>query len=89
MSQRGSPERGSLAAAAEESATLPRRRAVLFLRGAVAASTLGAYTVAAAVGAFLALLPAAVRRAPRGRAALAPSADGELSSDAAREPLAG
>ena len=82
MSRKGSPERGSGAAAE----TLARRRALLAVRGALAASALGAYSIAGTIGAVLALLPAALRPIPRGRPASAPS---RTPSEASREPLAG
>jgi hypothetical protein len=81
VSRKGSLE-GAPAAAPHASS----RRAVLAVRGALAASALGASSVAGAIGAFLALLPAALRPIPRGRldTALPPA-----PTEASREPLAG
>jgi hypothetical protein len=64
----------------------PRRhRRLLAARGALSAAALGAYSIAGALGAFLALLPAALRPVPRGRTTTgAPAAP-----EASREPLAG
>ncbi|HEY6004321.1 MAG TPA: hypothetical protein VIV57_15705 [Anaeromyxobacter sp.] len=56
------------------------------MRGALAISVLGAYSVAGAIGAVLALLPAALRPIPRGRLG---SAAPPAPSEASREPLAG
>ncbi len=83
MSQRGSPASG--ASPSREVETRSRPRALLFVRGVVSATRLGLYTVGGAIGATLALLPAAARGAPRGRTAPAPAAGAEAS----REPLAG
>jgi hypothetical protein len=85
--QRGSPDRGPAAAPATDGRSVPRRqRTLLALRGAASASALGVYTVVGAVGAFLALFPAALRPVPRGRAgdARVPAP----STEASREPLA-
>jgi hypothetical protein len=61
-------------------------RALLAVRGALAASALGAYSVAGAIGATIALLPAALRPIPRGRPA---SGLARAPAEASREPLAG
>ncbi len=91
MSQPGSPD-GGASGAAKEADALPRRRAFQSLRGALSASKLGLSSVVGLAGAFLALLPAAIERAPRGRApAELPSSgpEAEASAEARREPLAG
>jgi hypothetical protein len=83
--RKGSPESGFVGTTPSS----PRpRRTLLAVRGALAASALGAYTVAGAIGAVLALLPAALKAVPRGRAgATLPRAPSQV--EASREPLAG
>jgi hypothetical protein len=83
-SQRGSPDGGPIPAPAQEASR--RRRTLLAARGAVSATALGAYTIAAAIGAFLALFPAALRPVPRGRSATTGT---RVAPEASREPLAG
>jgi hypothetical protein len=80
------PRKGSLEGAPATAQPRPPRRALLAVRGALAASALGVSSVAGAIGAFLALLPAALRPIPRGRldTALPPA-----PTEASREPLAG
>jgi hypothetical protein len=85
--QRGSPDRGSTVAPAPDGRSVPRRPSTyLALRGAASASALGVYTVVGAIGAFLALFPAALRPVPRGRAGEARVS--APSTEASREPLA-
>jgi hypothetical protein len=81
VSRKGSPEGAS---AAVQRPSPPR--ALLAVRGALAASALGVYSVAGAIGAVLALLPAALRPIPRGRPG---SAASPAPTEASREPLAG
>jgi hypothetical protein len=85
VEQPGSPGRRRAAPATEDAA--PHRRASLFLQGVVSASVLGAYTIAGAVGAFLALLPVALRAEPRGRGESTPSR--VPAPEGSREPAAG
>lgn len=85
MLQRGSPERGA-SAVPEAAGEVPPRRATLFLSGAAGTLALGAYTIAGAIGAVVALLPAVLRGRPRGRAAPAPAR--EVAPEA-EEPLPG
>jgi hypothetical protein len=87
VSQRGSPDRGSSFAPVREGYIAPRRRRTLLaVRGALSATALGASSVLGAVGAFLALFPAALRPVPRGRHS---PADARATGEASREPLAG
>lgn len=65
----------------------PERRAVLLGRSAAAPVLLALTTVAAVASAVLALLPAAVRARPAGRAGPEGAAE-EGAPAAAREPLA-
>lgn len=88
MSQRGSPASGKVTPS-REVGTPSDRRAVLFVRGIISASALGLFTVAGVFGAALALLPAALRGAPRGRTASVPSPAPGAQAEATREPLAG
>jgi hypothetical protein len=88
VSQPGSPERAASPPAEAFPAPLHTARTFLAVRGALAASALGVYSVVGAIGAFLALLPAALRAVPRGRAGSAlPRAPSQV--EASREPLAG
>jgi hypothetical protein len=82
-SLQGSPGRGPPPAPARVE---PRHRRLLAARGAISAAALGAYSLAGAFGAFLALFPAALRPVPRGRTA---SAGAPVAPEASREPLAG
>ncbi len=69
MLQQGTADRAALAPVSAP--VLPERRLILFCRGVLATLVLAAFTVIGAIGAFLALLPAALQRGPRGRAVAA------------------
>jgi hypothetical protein len=88
VTHRGSPVRGA-ATPDREVEDPSARRAVLFVRGVLSASRLGLYTVAGGIGAALALLPAALSPAPRGRTASVSSPPPGPATEANREPLAG